>query len=68
MNGSILQVPSEIIHRYIMRTYTDSQQMLMRHPVSVLESSSKTQLFFMVLSITLWLTMMGFATLGYYVA
>ncbi|GBC24670.2 glycosyltransferase family 21 protein [Rhizophagus irregularis DAOM 181602=DAOM 197198] len=61
-------IPSEIIHHYIMRTYNDSQQILMHHPASVWESSSRTQLFFMVLSITLWLTMMGFAILGYYVA
>ncbi|GES93055.1 glycosyltransferase family 21 protein [Rhizophagus clarus] len=62
------QVPSETIHNYIMQTYNDGQQVLMCHPASVWESSSRTQLFFMILSITLWFTMMSFATLGYYVA
>ncbi|CAI2189468.1 3191_t:CDS:2, partial [Funneliformis geosporum] len=73
MNDSIFQlikgqISSEIIPHYIMQTYTDGQKIIMRHHVSVWETSSRSQIFFMILSITLWLTMMGFAILGYLVA
>ncbi|CAG8697424.1 1360_t:CDS:2, partial [Ambispora leptoticha] len=63
-----LTEPMEIFRQYIMYPATIQHKKLMHHHVSVWESLSNVETFFLVFSIFCWVVMMGFSILGLFVA